>query len=85
MRQEAEEVARECDNDDLEYEPMAYCRECGCWERESDLIDGLCISCYDDWENECGEDAEIDCLGCTLNKEEACADCCRDWDNEEED
>ena len=30
-------------------------------------------------------DKEMDCLACTLNKEDACADCCRDWDNEEED
>jgi len=26
---------------------------------------------------------EIDCLVCALNKENACADCCRDWDDEE--
>lgn len=28
---------------------------------------------------------EMDCIKCTLSKENACADCCRDWDNEEDD
>jgi hypothetical protein len=26
---------------------------------------------------------EMDCLVCTFNKENACSDCCRDWDNQE--
>lgn len=81
LRQEAEEVAKECDNDDFEYEPMARCEECGCRERESDLTDGLCFDCY---EEDTFEDEEMDCLVCTLDKDSACADCCRDWDNEEE-
>jgi hypothetical protein len=29
-------------------------------------------------------DKEMDCLVCTLNKENACTDCCRDWELEED-
>jgi hypothetical protein len=29
------------------------------------------------------EDEELNCESCTLNKENACADCCKDWDLEE--
>jgi len=27
---------------------------------------------------------EIDCLRCSFNKENACVDCCKDWDEEED-
>ncbi|HBC97992.1 MAG TPA: hypothetical protein DC034_14520 [Clostridium sp.] len=30
-------------------------------------------------------DLEMDCLECALSKENACVDCCKDWDNEDED
>ncbi|KEI01584.1 hypothetical protein [Clostridium botulinum] len=31
------------------------------------------------------KDEVEECIGCDKNKENMCADCCRDWDNEEED
>ncbi len=32
----------------------------------------------------CCNDSEIDCIGCEIGKDNECADCCRDWGNEEE-
>lgn len=37
-----------------------------------------------DLEND-GPNKELDCIVCNLRKENACDDCCRDWDNENED
>lgn len=45
-------------DEDIDYDPMVKCSECGCWERESDLIDGLCFDCYED------EDDDLGCFDC---------------------
>ncbi|KZL88687.1 hypothetical protein [Clostridium magnum] len=65
----------------------ALCNEC--LEKNCKFID-ICAALYEmnreDHENDeiDNSDEEMDCLGCILNKENACADCCRDWYNEED-
>jgi hypothetical protein len=64
FKKEQRELAEEFDNDDCDYEPMARCDMCGCWEYESDLIDGLCFDCYEDDEEDPFEDDDLGCFDC---------------------
>lgn len=65
------------------------CRVCGCtWNTPCEggcywVEEDLCSKCAEKIEAD-NSDKEMDCLACTLNKENACNDCCRDWDNEDE-
>jgi len=81
--EENRKLVEEYDNDDFDYEPMTRCIECGCLQNESTLINGVCFGCYNEEDND-NSDLEMDCIGCELGKERACGDCCRDWDNEED-
>lgn len=55
------------------------------WNLHSEGVEhGLYIPSMDITEEINNWDLEMDCLVCNLGKERACADCCRDWDNEEE-
>jgi hypothetical protein len=48
------------------------------WVDKQENIEILdCVPCSKDEE-------EMDCLQCTLSRENACADCCRDWDSEDD-
>ncbi|WP_142415452.1 hypothetical protein [Hathewaya massiliensis] len=42
------------------------------------------IDDFEIYEEKDNSDLEMDCLVCNLGKERACCDCCRDWDNEED-
>lgn len=54
-----------------------YCPECGQKLEQEEFGEGPDVEVDN-------SDKEMDCLGCSLGKERACADCCRNWDNEEE-
>ncbi|WP_105176883.1 hypothetical protein [Clostridium cagae] len=43
---EAEEVAESFKDDDIEIPNYEKCSECGSWEDEDNLIDGMCPTCY---------------------------------------
>lgn len=76
LKKEAEEVVLQAEkeglfDEDIDYDPMVKCSECGCWERESDLIDGLCSDCYEENEEDLFEDDDLGCFDCN----EDCRNC----------
>jgi hypothetical protein len=69
LKKEAEEVVLQAEkeglfDEDIDYDPMVKCSECGCWERKSDLIDGLCFDCYEDEEEDPFKDDDLGCFDC---------------------